>query len=96
MKDCINGTEAPDEEVVFYDGVLYIISREPDPSCNYYLHVERLDPEFSDAVTLKDIAIKYPNVELIIYDSWRDGSMYRYSNHKKGEWERVGETIGFV
>ena len=87
----------PDNEVVFYDGFLYIISRKED---KHECECLCLCCEYDDPVSLADIAEKYPNVHKVIFEDAFRGSVYNYRNHmvdKNAEdWEQVGETIGYA
>jgi hypothetical protein len=93
------------ENATFYDGFLYIIyakeqTDETKMGCEMGCEKICIIPELVDfddpAWTLKSIAEKYPSVSIVIYESWLNGDVYRYGNHKAGEWERVGEMIGFA
>jgi len=89
--------EKPDDEVVFYDGVLMIICKysiEEDCECHQII----IDPQYKPetVMSLKDIAKKYPTVSTVIHDGALSGEVYSYGNHKYGEWELVGETVGYA
>ena len=96
----------PDEQVIFYDGFLYIISRisifeknELFSKEKYKIDVKCLT-EFDAPISLKEIREKYPFVCKVLYDSWMDGAIYNYRNHNfdddEMKWEQYGTTLGFV
>lgn len=94
MKQIGHG-DIPDEEVVFMDGRLYIICR--DKEGNYSLGVEVINPEYEESyISLKDIAERYPDVTVVLHDSWLDGEVFSYGNYNKGEWVQYGSTRGFA
>ena len=83
-----------DEEPIFYDGNLLIISESGNLCTATKLSLE---PQYDNPLSLDDIAEQYPYVKKVLYDSWRSGMIFNYMNHKDGEpWELVGTTIGFV
>ena len=92
------------KNATFLDGYLYIICNKEKEDYTELEHemvckVISIIPEitdFDDPWTLAMIAEKFPTVKIVIYDSWTHGDVYRYGNHKAGEWELVGETEGFV
>lgn len=97
----------PDENVIFYGGFLYIISRieifekgQYYTKTNYKLDVKCLCEEYDDPISLKDIREKYPFVCKVLYDSWTAGAIYNYCNHNfdndEMKWEKYGTTLGFV
>ena len=90
----ISGNCKPDEEVVFISGFLYIICR--DEKGNYDLGVITIDPEYDEALSLKDIAERYPNVKKVLHDDYLDGEIFSYGNYNKGEWVQYGTTRGFA
>lgn len=85
--------EIPDDEVFFISGILYIICRNEK---GYDIGVISLDPQYDNALSLKDIAERYPDVNLLIHDDFLDGEIFRYGNYNKGEWVQTGETRGFA
>lgn len=94
MKSMITNKEIPDEEVVFMDGILYIICRNDE---SYSIGVTFIDPQYEETyLTLKDIADRYPDVRKVIHDSYLEGEIYSYGNYKKGEWVQYGITRGFA
>lgn len=101
MIDYIEHNNKDDDEVIFYDGFLYIISSyQEDRITKYEIDVVCLCPEYDDPISLIDIQRKYPNVHKVIYEDWRNGYVFNYGNHrdenKNGIWERVGTTYGFA
>lgn len=103
VRSLIKHRVIPDDDVIFHDGFLYIISQtrkaslDDDPE--YKLDVLCLCPEYDDPLSLKDIAEKYPKVTKVIWEDWMVGKVFNYKNHSgEGEeaWEHTGETIGFV
>lgn len=101
MKSMYGGEERPDDEVLFYDGYLYIILRhcvEEKGDVNYYTTlVEKcISPEYDEPISLVDIAIKYPEVKMVIHESWLSGEVYRYDNYGEKEWIQTGQTRGFA
>lgn len=100
MRDMINNKTIPDDEVIFYDGFVYIISRSylsMNPTDNIHsIDAFCLCPEYDDPMSLKDIAEKYPNVIIVLHEDWRKGFVYRYGNYTKDEWALTGTTTGFA
>ena len=100
MIDFIDHKEIPDDEIVFYDGFLYIISsfdNGEETKCEIEFII--LCPEYDDPLSLVDIQNKYPNVSKVIFEDWLKGSIYNYGNHRKDKiklWEKVGTTVGFA
>lgn len=103
MRDLTKGYTINDEDVVFYDGFLYIIScinpawveEEEYHEPEYSIDVLCLSPEHDEPLSLKDIVEKYPNVEKLLYEDCLKGKIYNYGNH--GDiWEKTGETLGYV
>lgn len=107
MLDTYEGIKTPDNEVIFYDGILYIISREREPyidnewhDAEYSIEVKFMNAEHDEPLTLADIAEKYPNVCKVIFDDALRGYVYSHGNHGKGNifeaWELVGTTKGYT
>lgn len=111
MRDLTNGKVTNDNEVVFYDGFLYIISVTKEPYVeNYELHdaeyaidVKCMNAGYDEPVSLAQIAEKYPNVRKVIFDDAMRGYVYNYGNHSHDKeeknvemWELVGTTIGYA
>lgn len=101
MIDYIEHDNKDDDEVIFYDGFLYIISSfRKGEIQKYEIDVVCLCPEYDDPMSLVDIKEKYPNVHKVIYEDWRNGYVFNYGNHrdenKNRIWERVGTTYGFA
>lgn len=99
----------PDEEVVFYDGILYLIM-EPDLKCSmvngrYKTVLEYrmgevdeifLDAQYDNPLSLKDIKELFPDVKLVYFEEALNSWLYQYGNHNPDEWELVGEGIGYA
>ena len=85
------------KNATFLDGFLYIIYEkgETEMGCERMILLPECQ-DYDDLWTLKKIAEKYPDVRMVIFDSWLHGEVYKYGNHKPGEWEYVGETEGFA
>lgn len=111
MRDLTNGQITPDNEVVFYDGFLYIIirtkkgywSKDEFVEDKYAIEVKCMTAEYDEPITLADIAEKYPKVKKLIFDDAMRGYVYNYGNHAydKNEkniemWELVGTTVGYA
>lgn len=108
MLNMTNGEIKPDDEVVFYDGFIYIISRKEVATADgwgkmeYSIDVKCLCPEYDEPISLADIAERYPNVKKVIYDDAMRGYVYNYGNHKDSlhpeseAWELVGDTMGYA
>ena len=102
MIDYIDHKNKDDDDVIFYDGFLYIISTYLVNRCEakYEIDVICLCPEYDDPISLTDIREKYPNVHKVIFEDWREGYVYNYGNHrdenKNRVWERTGRTYGFA
>ena len=87
----------PDNEEVFYDGILYIISRKEQ---EYSIDVKCLAQEYDDPISLADIAKQYPDVNKVIYEGALRGYVYNYGNHRNDPnaemWKRTGTTRGYA
>lgn len=95
MRDLINHKTIPDEEVWIYDGIIYIISRQK-LTTKFSIDVIYLDAQYDDPLSLADIAMKYPEVVRVVYETWNEGFVYTYGNHNRGTWELTGKTVGFA
>ena len=95
MKSMYCSEEIPDDEVLFDDGILYIIIHDLD---NGALNIgyQTLDPQYDEPISLAEIALRYPEVELVIHEDFLSGEMYRYNNYGKNEWWQTGQTRGFA
>ena len=94
MINAYTGENIPDENVIFSDGILTIIQMDD-------FHVGAIEKkfihgEYGDCPTLKDITEQYPNVEWLIFEMGLSGEVYHLGNHKEGEWELVGKTMGYA
>ena len=90
-----NGRVVPDEDVLFYDDIIYIIcENDTDLGCVKLV----ICPPFDKPVSLLEIQNRYPSVKKVIAESYLKGQIFNYNNHPKEDekWELVGETIGFV
>ena len=92
------------ENATFCDGYLYIIyeieqtdetATEVKMGCDKICIIPEI-MDWDDPWTLTKIAEKYPTVHLVIYNSWLHGDVYNFGNHEPGEWEHIGEMIGFA
>lgn len=90
----------PDNEVIFYDGFLYIISISGEDRENVECDRICLCAEYDEPITLSDIAERYPNVHKVIFDDALRGYVYNYKNHRIEDnneaWEQVGTTLGYA
>lgn len=111
MRDLTNGQITPNNEVVFYDGFLYIIiqtkegylSEKEFVEDEYAIEVKCMNAEYDKPITLADIAEKYPKVKKVIFEDALRGYVYNYGNHafeKNKEnlemWELVGTIVGYA
>lgn len=110
MRDLTNGKVTNDNEVVFYDGFLYIISVTKEPyvddvfhEAEYAIDVKCMNAEYDKPVTLADIAKDYPNVRKVIFEDALRGYVYNYGNHSHDKdeknvemWELVGTVVGYA
>jgi hypothetical protein len=108
MLDLLNYKRQADDEVIFYDGILYIICCDKETHIDgcalqpaeYSVKAVCLAAEYDEPWTLADIARIYPKVCKVIYDDALKGAVYSYGNHgheKNAEkWEKVGETVGYA
>ena len=100
MKDLMTNKEKPDEEVKFYDGFLWIICLDNTITGEYAgvgtVYRICLCPEYDEPISLKDIANKYPKVRRVIFDDLLTSRIYSRGNHVDGEWEKIGETLGYA
>lgn len=78
----------------FYDGILTVICIKD----KIKVAGERmyLDAEYNDPITLGDIAQKFPDVEMVIFEDALSGKVYTLGNHEERQWEEVGETCGYA
>ena len=104
MRDMYKGEKIPDEEVVFVDGILYIICqkrlRRGVPK-QLFGEMVCLDPEYTKPMSLVDIKKKYPHVVKVIYEAALRGAEYTYGNHASDRnnpevWEKTGENKGYA
>lgn len=93
MKSMYGGEERPDDECLFVDGILYIISKSDK---GYDIGKISIDPEYDEPISLADIAQRYPNIEILIHETWLDGEVFRYNNYGENEWVQTGQTRGFA
>lgn len=108
MRDITNGSVKPDEDVVFYDGFLYIISMVDEGFLSndgfeppkYDIDVLCLNAEYDEPISLKEIVKHYPKVEKVLFEDCLRGAVFNYKNHsneKNAElWEKTGETLGYA
>ncbi len=91
------GKVIPDESVVFFDGFLSIIClKDKNDFEERTIDYISLNAEYDEPMSLADIAKYYPNVKMVIYEDFLRGAVYKCGNHKDGEWEQVGTTMGFA
>lgn len=88
-----------DDEVIFRDGFLYIISESREDINKVSIDRIILNAEWDDPISLADIAKRYPDCHKLIFEDSRKGEVYNHNNHQ-GEsdeaWELVGLTIGYA
>ena len=106
MLDLTTGEKKLDEDVVFFDGFLYIIVEYPfvrhgSDVRGSHLITYILDPEYDEPFTLASIAEMYPNVHKVIWEDALRGAVYNYGNHgtdktKAEAWECIGKTLGYA
>lgn len=110
MRDLWNSENMPDDEVIFYDGFLYIVCKDEDvyidgcelQPAKYSVKCIMLNAEYDAPWTLADISQRYPTVNKVIYADALRGAVYSYGNHahdKSGNiemWEKIGETVGYA
>lgn len=89
MLNLTQGEYIPDEEVIFDDGILYIIHGE-----TYCRQI--VLSEYDKPISLSEIAKRYPKVKKVIFDDAMQGYVFNYGNHKNETWECVGTTIGYA
>lgn len=95
MKSMYGYEEIPDDGVLFDDGILYIICHDLDNGA-LSIGKQTLDPKYDEPISLEEIALRYPEVELVIHEDFLSGEMYRYNNYGDNEWWEVGRTRGFA
>lgn len=95
MKNLYEVGSIPDDEVLFCDGILYIICHDLDNGA-LSIGKQTLDPQYDEPISLADIAERYPNIEILIHESWFNGEVFRYNNYGKNEWVQTGQTRGFA
>lgn len=100
MLNLYDENRTKDADVVFYDGMIWIITlnKTNGRSIPEKGIVERiiLHPEYDTPVSLKDISEKYPEATMLIFESALDGEVYMKDNHRIGEWELIGKTLGYA
>lgn len=98
MRDLIDNIDIDD--VMMDEGIITVIWKKGfnNVKYDYDYAIDRLilHPVFDQVITLNKILELFPTVTIVIHESIRSGSIYRYDNHYDGEWERVGKTIGFA
>ena len=95
MKSMYGGEERPDDEVLFDDGILYIICHDLDNGA-LSIGKQTLDSQYDEPISLEEIALRYPEVELVIHEDFLSGEMYRYNNYGDNEWVQTGQTRVFA
>ena len=102
MTDGIRGGNKDDGEMIFCDGILYIIQRWTDAAGYVRFQVTNLilDGQYDKPISLEQIAKQYPKVFKVIFEDATTGYVFNYGNHitEKGAeaWELVGTTIGYA
>ena len=95
MKSMYGGEERPDDEDLFDNGILYIICHDLDNGA-LSIGKQTLDPQYDKPISLEEIALRYPEVELVIHEDFLSGEMYRYNNYGENEWVQTGQIRGFA
>ena len=95
MTSYYGGKDIPNDEVLFDDGILYIICHDLDNG-ELSIGKQTLDPQYDEPISLAEIALRYPEVELVIHEDFLSGELYRYNNYGKNEWVQTGQTRGFA
>ena len=98
MKDLLNGNDRLDDEVVFCDGILWVLTY-----CDGKPGIQKVNlcSEYDKPICLFDIAERFPHVVKVIFEDWTSGCIFNYGNHPNppfsgdGKWELVGTTVGF-
>lgn len=92
-----------DDNYVFQDGTLYIISIPKDEHKKDTTSKPSIDilylTEFDNPISLADIPKKYPDVRKMMFESYMSGEIFTYKNHSAQnahDWELTGTTIGYV
>lgn len=96
-----------DDKVYFTDGIVYIISKKLNEVFKYEYECEKkvICPEYDDSISLYDIEMKYPDVEMVIFEDETNGKVYRFGNHARDKyedgspcelWECIGTTRGYA
>ena len=102
MLDGVRGGVKDDSEMIFCDGILYIIQRWTDADGDERFQVTNLflDGQYDKPISLEQIAKKFPRVLKVIYDTALEGYVFNYGNHGNEPdaemWELVGTTIGYA
>ena len=101
MRNLLTGEVKPDDEVMFYDGMLLIICRDKNRLSEEMITYDRiLCAEYDDPITLADIVKDFPNVYKLIFEDPLKGYVYNYGNHPRDPepemWELVGEILGYA
>lgn len=105
MLNMYTGKKTPDDEVIFYDGFLYIIMDHrviEDGEEHSYEGIREicLCPQYDPPLSLADIKETYPDVHIVIHDDALYGEVYKYGNHTiepgAEAWELYGETRGYA
>ena len=89
MKSLYQAGSIPDDEVIFGDGILWIICKDGVAKMS-------IDSQYDDTITLEDIALRYPKVEIVIHEEALSGEVYRYNNYGDKEWWEIGKTRGYA
>ena len=93
MLDMCNGSRTPDNEVIFYDAILYVICRNGEEfTCDQII----LCVEYDVPLSLADILKIYPNVWMLIAEDALYSKVYQYGNHRDEGWELKGEVLGYA
>ena len=107
MLDLVHGNVKPDEEIVFRDGTLTIVSMMmldiKTAKNEAYATVKYMCGDQDEPISLTDIEQEYPYVRTVIFEEALKGYVFKYGNHSQGEhgknaekWELVGTTVGYA
>ena len=75
--------------VVCADGIIYVVEESKTTKII-------LNAEYDKPISLEEIAQKYPAVEIVMFEDFLEGKIFRYGNYAPHTWNFVGRTIGFA
>lgn len=96
MRNLIDGGERPDEEVAFYDCILYIMAFNYESKKRECV-VQYLNAPYDEPISLAQIQEAWQGQYdqlIVIADSALHGSVYAWNEYEG--WRKYGKTMGYA